>query len=323
MSNAGHSKRPPRTLFFGMPGNFSLPPLQALLESGIEVCAVVIPSSLPLNSNQPAISLREKPSQSRTMLPLLNSTLHATILQTAWERQIPLLEVQRLSDPLTLSTLSLYQPDMICVACFSQRIPPALLALPPFGCLNVHPSLLPANRGPVPLFWTFRQPEHQAGITIHLMDEGMDSGDILAQEPIAVPDGISYAQLEFGCAKRGGALLEQSVWELYQGRATRIPQNEDRSSYHSYPSSKDFRVPVAEWDALHVYNFLSGLIDWGEALILQAGDEQFVVEKVISYSHKDICDELGVASCKQEKVLWVRCRDGWVGVEGVRREKER
>src|SRR5204862_1767507 len=112
---------------------------------------------------------------------------------------------------------------IICVACFSQRIPRIILDLPRLGCLNVHPSLLPANRGPVPLFWTFREGHQQTGVTIHLMNEGMDTGDILAQEPIEVPSGISYAQLELQCATLGGKLLARTVWVSYRGLAIRVP----------------------------------------------------------------------------------------------------
>src|SRR5256714_6887143 len=210
----------PRALFLGMQGSFSLPSLHALLESGIEVCAVVLPGDQAqgLSSNQMPIYRREPAHPARSTLPVLNSSLESSIVQLAWQRKIPLWEVHRLSDPATVSTLTAYQPDVICVACFSQRIPRATLEIAHLGCLNVHPSLLPANRGPVPLFWSFREGCDVTGVTIHLMDEGMDSGDILAQEVIGVPDSISYAELESQCAMRGGALLARMVWDLYEER---------------------------------------------------------------------------------------------------------
>src|ERR1051326_2814852 len=109
-------------------------------------------------------------------------------------------------DPATVSTLAAYQPDFICVPCFSLRFARSILDIPRLGSLNVHPSLLPAHRGPVPLFWVFRQSLQQTGVTIHLMDEGMDTGDILAQSVIEISDGISYAELELRCAARGGEI---------------------------------------------------------------------------------------------------------------------
>src|SRR6266536_2866091 len=118
-------ERLPRVLFLGMPGNFSRPSLPALLDGGIEVCAAVLPVSPRPGLDhldglvRPAINRREQPRSTRSMVPLLNSSLHAGIVQFAWERQIPLWEVSRMSDPETVSTLAAYQPDIIVVACSS------------------------------------------------------------------------------------------------------------------------------------------------------------------------------------------------------------
>src|SRR5215469_9163944 len=96
MSN---STRSPRVLFLGMQGNFSHPQLRAVLEAGIEVCAVVVPAAPSvLRHDLPAIRRREQPQAFRSPLPVLESSLHTSILQLAWERRIPLWEVQRLSD---------------------------------------------------------------------------------------------------------------------------------------------------------------------------------------------------------------------------------
>ena len=307
-------QRPPRVLFLGMQGNFSLPSLQALLEGGVEVCAVVIPPAPGASSDRPAIYRREQPRIARSTLPVITSSLYTTVVQLAWERRIPLWEVTHMADPLTVSTLAAYQPDAMCVACFSQRIPRAILDIPRLGCLNVHPSLLPANRGPEPLFWTFREGSKQAGVTIHLMDEGMDSGDILAQECIEILDGMSYAQLELACALRGGALLAQAVWELYEGRVVRTQQDEAMSSYHSFPTSEDFVIPIAAWSASHVYNFICGVIDWNGPVTLHVNGEYFTVLKTTSYSHEDIYPNEREAYCWQGEELWIRCREGWVAV---------
>jgi len=306
MSNTLSMQRPPRVLFLGMQGDFSPPSLHALLDNGIEVSAVVVPASRPSGLGLPAIRRREQPRTSRPILPLL----YASVLQLAWAHYIPLWEVQRISDSEVISVLAAYQPDIICVSCFSQRIPRAILDLPRLGCLNVHPSLLPANRGPVPLFWTFREGCEQTGVTIHLMDEAMDSGAILAQKPIKVPDGISYAQLESQCALRGGELLAHTVWDLYRGRVVPLPQDETKSSYHPFPSAQDFVVNPAEWSARHVYNFLCGVGHWSEPIKLYVNGEFVVVQQAISYSHENMD---GIPSGSSNE-LWVHCKVGWVKV---------
>jgi methionyl-tRNA formyltransferase len=307
--------RPPRVMFFGMQGSFSLPSLRSLLNSGIEVYAIIIPGARDLGTNHSALYRRERLRPAGSMLPMLNSSLESNIVQMAWERDIPVWEVNRLSDPATISTLAEYQPDVVCVACFSRRIPRAILEMPRLGCLNVHPSLLPENRGPVPLFWTFRQGCKQTGVTIHLMDEGIDGGGILAQEMIEISNGMSYKQLELECALRGGALLADTVWKLYAGEVTSKPQDESMSTYHGFPRDEDFVVPVAEWDCAHVYNFICGVVNWGEPVVLQVRREHFVVRKAISYSHKDIREASSGNYCWRGKELWIRCKVGWVMVE--------
>jgi methionyl-tRNA formyltransferase len=307
-----HERRSPRVLFLGMQGYFSYAPLLALLDAGSEVCAIVMPAEQSLTGALSAIRRREQPQTSRTALPVLQSTIHTSILQLAWERHIPVWEVDRLTDLETIGVLAAYQPDAICVACFSKHIPRVILNIAHLGCLNVHPSLLPANRGPEPLFWTFREGNPQTGVTIHLMDEGMDSGPIIAQEVVEVPDGISYAQLEAQCAKLGGKLLAQSVWDLYNGVAVPVPQDETKSSYHGFPSDDDFVVPIAEWSARYVYNFICGVVSWGTPVILQVGNSTVQVNKAISYSHKDMAPGTGEMDQRSGEGFWVRCKQGSV-----------
>ncbi|MEO8955654.1 MAG: methionyl-tRNA formyltransferase [Ktedonobacteraceae bacterium] len=311
----------PRVLFLGMQGSFSSPSLQALVESGVEVCAVVIPATYggehdvhEVRADRPALYHREQPRLPRSSLLVLNSTFPTNIVQLAQRQSIPLWKVTRLADPQAVATLAAYRPDFICVSCFSQRIPRAIIDIPHLGCLNVHPSLLPANRGPVPLFWTFHEGREQTGVTIHLMDEGMDSGDILAQRVIPVPTAISYAQLESQCALQGGALLAHTVWELFHGRTLQVPQDESKSSYHSFPREEDYDVSVAEWSAAHVYNFICGVGTWGGTIKLHIDDRVFQVRQAISYSQETQGKWSGKTLFWEGAELWLPCKTGWVGV---------
>jgi methionyl-tRNA formyltransferase len=306
MSNIRPIQVSPRVLFLGVQNDFSYPCLCALLDNSIEVCAVVIPASPVPGLDLPSIRQREQPRIRHSFLP----TLHSSLLQLAWSRHIPVWEVQSISDSRAVSVLAAYRPDIICVACFPQRIPRAVLDLPRLGCLNVHPSLLPANRGPVPLFWTFREGHEQTGVTIHLMNEALDSGDILAQGRIDVLDGISYAQLESQCALRGGELLASTVWDLYNGNSVRVPQDETKSSYHPFPSAKDFIVHVDAWSARHVYNFLCGLANWGEPFILEGAGKYIFVKRALAYSN----EEKNNIPTDSSSEMWIPCKEGWVKV---------
>jgi methionyl-tRNA formyltransferase len=296
-----------------MQGTFSTPSLLALLEQGIEVCAVILPASPLPGQEGPVIRRKDAPTGRRASLPLLSASTNPSLVQLAWREHIPVWEIARLAHEETLALLSSYESDVLSVACFSQRIPRAVLTLPRLGCLNVHPSLLPANRGPVPLFWTFREGQERTGVTIHLLTEGMDTGDILAQETVDVPDGVSYEQLEIQCAQRGGVLLARSVWKLYEGKAIRRPQDEARSSYHTFPTDEDMVVRAEEWDARHVYNFIRGVGRWNGGVPVYERGRMFAVEDAISYSREIV--EIDEYKMKDEQEIRVCCKDGYVVIE--------
>ena len=102
--------------------------------------------------------------------------------------------------------------------------------MPRLGFLNLHPSLLPAYRGPRPVYWQLR---HQAptGVTVHYMDEGLDTGDVAAQRPVALPPGLSEAQAERRLMLVGLDLLRGILAELAQGIVRRRPQPPGGSTY--------------------------------------------------------------------------------------------
>jgi methionyl-tRNA formyltransferase len=304
----------PRVIFFGMECDFSLPALLSLLEHEIEVCAVVVPDSASKSFSgafqSPAIQLREPPRVVRGSLPMFPA-MSPSIVQLAWQRGIPVWAVQKLSAALTRETLSAYHPDFICVACFSAIIPSSILSIPSQGCLNVHPSLLPMNRGPVPVFWTFREGHATTGVTIHSMTRTLDSGDILAQEVIPVPEGIRYAQLEGLCATLGGELLAQVVWDVVRGQVIPKPQDETKSSYYPNPSDADYVVTTREWDVRRLYNFIRGVAGEDNPVELIIDDQHLLATDALFYSYGDLDRE---NEGEMDAVQRVPCLNGWVSV---------
>lgn len=273
-------------LFFGASGAFSRPPLEALLRAGFRVRAVVV-TALPgaaLPGASPVTLLPARPAAPalRRSLSLLVPAAPGSILQLAAGRDIPVLEVARLRDPRVLDTLAAYQPDVICVACFSRRLPAEVLRLPRLGCLNVHPSLLPANRGPDPLFWTFRRGDVETGVTIHLMDAGLDTGPILRQQRIPVPDGSSERQLEDACATAGGKLLAASVADLASGTARPHAQDEAMATAYPWPRPEDY-VITADRPAHWAYNFACGLRGRSEPILIQVAGTTFRISAPLGF----------------------------------------
>jgi methionyl-tRNA formyltransferase len=127
-----------------------------------------------------------------------------------------------------------YRPDLVVAFGFNWRLPPEVLALPRFGVLNVHPSALPRYRGPAPLLWAIRNGDPTIGVTVHRMDDGLDTGPILAQrDDVPLPEHATP-----------GTVWEQTgpvVAELVQVALDRVvagdpgvPQDEARASYAGF-----------------------------------------------------------------------------------------
>ncbi len=303
------STDPLQVIFFGTSSAFSAPPLQALLEAGLAVRAVVMPALNTVYAGAPPIARRAAIAPSRTpgrALPLLTPLAERSVASIAAERGIPLFEVARLADPETIATLAAYEPDAICVACFPLQLPSAILELPRLGCLNVHPSLLPDNRGPDPLFWTFRRGDAETGVTIHRMDMRLDSGPMLAQASILVPDGIAEADLEGQLALLGGWLLTQALSELSGGTAHPVPQDEARATYYPLPGPDDYTI-TSDRSARWAHNFARGLMGRSEPLRILTGDAVFRVIASLGYDEGATRD----APWRLEgDVLSLRCAPG-------------
>lgn len=270
-----------RVLFFGMEGVFSQAPLVALLASEFKVVAVVVPAPARF-PGLPPIRLWTRPPRWQNLIPLGGSTPPPTITTLTWDAGIPVYDVSRLKHPQTLMALAALQPDVLCVACFPRLLPTPLFEIPRVGGFNVHPSLLPQFRGPEPLFWTFHTGLEHAGVTIHRLDSGADTGPIAAQAPIVLPDGIHYNQAEHRCSELGARLLVDTLRRAAAGALVTQPQSEADASFAPRPGPDDF-VITPDWSARRAYNFVAGLADWGQPIWYDTGTERLQIAEALSF----------------------------------------
>lgn len=260
-----------------MDGPTSAAVLAALLAGGHALAGVVLAAGRFARASrpEPIVALPPPP------LALHTAGAPASCAQLAWGRGIPLFELRRAGDPHTLAELAALRPDVVCVACFPLRLPPTLLALPPHGCLNMHPSLLPQHRGPEPLFWALRSGAPVTGVTIHHMDEGFDTGAIALQAPITLPDGIGGPEAERRCAALGGVLMAAAVQALAANALPRHPQPAG-GSYEGFPQSADWRID-AGWPARRAFNFMRGTAAWGRPYPLAIGASELLLASASGY----------------------------------------
>lgn len=271
-----------RLLYLGMAGEFSLIPLQALLSrpDDVEICGVVLPAA---DQGAAAGISRLPPPPPVSQLRLVNRYLHTSIKELAWENQFPCFELSRPGSPQALETIASLAPDLAVAVCFNQILPGELLAIPPFGFTNLHPSLLPAHRGPEPMFWVFRQGSG-AGVTLHFMDQGIDSGDIIAQRPLTLPDGISGNEASRLAAAAGAQLLLAAVDSCRGGSLKGSPQPAG-GGYQRSPEARDFQISLA-WSARRAFNFMRGTAEWGMPYAVAVAGEQLRLSTAVSFSTK-------------------------------------
>lgn len=204
------STRPWRIVFFGTP-SFALPTLQALLESPDEVVAVI---------TQPD---REKGRGRKVVFP--------PVKELALRRHLTLLQPERVREESFQENLRGLQPDLLIVVAFGQILPGSILRIPKYGAINVHASLLPKYRGAAPIARAILNGENSTGITTMVMDEGMDTGDILLQVETPIGNEETCETLHDRLALLGGQLLRETLEKIKAGNIRPIPQDHSKATY--------------------------------------------------------------------------------------------
>ena len=127
------------------------------------------------------------------------------------------------------------KPDLIVVAIFSQILKKDIINIPTMGCINIHPSLLPKYRGPNPYFWVLHNKEKETGVTIHYINEGIDSGSIIASRAMPVTTVDTEYSLRSKAAKIAPDLLLEVIKMFEEGRPSSLPQDNAAATYFPEP----------------------------------------------------------------------------------------
>ncbi len=172
------------------------------------------------------------------------------------------------------------RPELILCACFPFKLPVSVLDWPLAGCFNVHPSLLPAYRGPAPVFWQLRAGEAQLGVTLHRMTGQLDAGEILAQRAVAVPCGAAGPAIDTRLA-RAGARLVAEIRAKGVPVSGALPQA-GRESYHSWPCAADFDLDT-RWPAVRAFTFMRGTRHYAHPYRVVAGGETLSLDTAIGH----------------------------------------
>ena len=149
-------------------------------------------------------------------------------------------------------------PDVICVVAYGKIIPKEILDAPKYGCINVHPSLLPKYRGPAPIQWAILNGDEKTGVTTMYLDEGMDSGDIILQEETLIDKNETSGELWYRLSKMGSKLLVETLEKIEKKEAPRIKQ-EDNFTIAPMLEKEMSKINWEEKSAGEIKNLVRGL----------------------------------------------------------------
>ncbi|HEU65075.1 MAG TPA: methionyl-tRNA formyltransferase, partial [Chloroflexi bacterium] len=180
---------------------------------------------------------------------------------------IPVIQAETFKSSEVVEKLASFQPELIIVAAFGAILPPEVLSLPRFACLNVHPSLLPRHRGPSPVANTILCGDEITGVTIMLMDAGLDSGPILAQKKVGISLMDTAGSLSSKLAEAGANLLLETLPKWLEGELGPQPQDESQATYSKMITGQDaeidWRLPAVElWRKVRAYNPWPSCYTW-------------------------------------------------------------
>lgn len=232
-----------KIIFMGTP-DFSVGTLEALVEAGHEVVLAVTQPDKPKG--------RGKEMQ------------FTPVKECAMKYDIPVFQPRKVREPECIEELRKYNADIMVVVAFGQLLPKEILEMTPYGCVNVHASLLPKYRGAAPIQWAIIDGEEVTGVTTMQMNEGLDTGDMLLKVEIPIEAKETGGSLFDKLSDAGAKLCIETLDKLEKKEITPIPQGETTTAY---AKMLDKQVGNIDWtkSAVEIERLIRGLTPWPSA----------------------------------------------------------
>lgn len=233
-----------RIIFMGTP-EFAVASLQALVQGGYHVVAVVTQPDKPVGRHQQTLQASE-------------------VKKYALSQNLPVLQPAKLKDPEFLEQLADYKADLQVVVAF-RMLPEVVWSMPRFGTFNVHAALLPQYRGAAPINWAIINGETKTGVTTFFLDHNIDTGRIIMQKQLPIPEDADVEYVYDKLMVLGAEICLDTIDQLLtnDGKIAATPQEQFvRSEHHLRPAPKIFKETCEiNWNqsAKDIYNFVRGL----------------------------------------------------------------
>lgn len=279
-----------RIAFLGTP-DFALPSLEMLYKSGHELAVFTQPDR-PVGRHA---ALTPPPTK-----------------VFALKHDLPVFQFEKIRLPEGVAALKSFAPDLMVTAAFGQILSAENLAIPKYGCINVHGSLLPKYRGAAPIQWAIIDGKTTTGITTMMTDVGMDTGDILLTDCVAIGENETAGELFDRLAVLGAETLRRTIESLSAGTLTRTPQDDSQATRCPMLKKEHGKLDFSQ-SAQSVHNRVRGTNPWPGAYALLDG----IPLKIHKTCKTDASlGEAQPGTLKQDgkTSLFVRCGDGWLEI---------
>ena len=232
-----------RVVFMGTP-DFAVGTLEAIIEAGHEVALVVTQPDKPKGRG--------------------NAVQFTPVKECALAHDIPVFTPKKIREPENIEYLRKFQPDIIIVAAFGQILSKTILDMPKYGCVNVHASLLPKYRGAAPIQWAVINGDEVSGVTIMRMNEGIDTGDMIAKRELRLAEDETGGSLFDKLADLGAKLCVETMEMIEKGTAVYTPQNSEAAT-HTSMIRKEMGDISWNRSAMEIERLIRGLNPWPSA----------------------------------------------------------
>ena len=274
-----------RVVFMGTP-DFAVGTLEAIVAAGHEVALVV---------TQPD----KAQGRSKTLVP-------TAVKACAIKYDLPVFQPTRIRNEDAVEMVRQAKPDVIVVVAFGQIIPKEILDMAPYGCLNVHASLLPAYRGAAPIQWAVLNGDKESGVTIMRMDEGLDTGDMISKVVVPLDKKETSESLFDKLAAAGAKLLVDTLPSVAEGTAVYEKQPEESTT--AYAGMIQKQMGQIDWNksAVELERLVRGMNSWPSAYTKLDGktlkvwdsyvkeeEQTGVAGKILSADKNGICVQTG------------------------------
>ncbi|MES2559846.1 MAG: methionyl-tRNA formyltransferase [Bacteroidota bacterium] len=284
-----------KVIFLGTP-DFSVPSLEAIIQAGFDVVAVVTAPDKPAGRG---MKLQE-----------------SAVKKFAVAHHIQVLQPVKLKDPAFIEQLRELKADIQVVIAF-RMLPEVVWNMPPKGTINLHASLLPNYRGAAPINWAIINGETETGVSTFLLKHEIDTGDLVLSEKVAIPESMNAGQLHDKLMQVGASVIVTSLQLIESGNYTPIPQGSSSTKIAPKIFTADCML---NWNdtSLNLYNKIRGLSPYPGAITSLNGKIFKVYAAEYSLEESDLSP--GEMISDNKHFLKFRTRDGFISTTEIQLE---